>query len=614
MNNIDPLDELINKHKIANGEEPTPIVDSKPNTVPPVPETLQFPVDGDGVSTQIEGTNFNIIEDDTVAVTADDSSSPVQEVDYGDNDKDAAIAAEDAAREAERLARYEAQKAAREAEEAKLTAMPPQPHDTAEQKREVDFQADNINIVTGLVNRVVAKYKLFEGGIPDDTRMMVMGELMEHYHHYGNVITEEFEQVILNNWVMPDGSYAAAYIKNPHPESTEEKKEEKSVETVPATDPSTVININVESGTPVNVNVDGDVVKEMTNTKTIEVFVNEVTEKELKSATIIENSQLENIITEYDSGINDVPVTLPASAYRCVMKSIAWFDFIRLIAPTSGARADDELRKWSVLFKHLKNPSIGKFKDFEDFMKHTKYQDRELLMWALLVATADEEETLALTCANPKCKAKISLKYRPREIVHLDEEHIPKYYKQTHDVPYGDEAIKLHNDSAYRVKRYKLPDTGIIVDITEPSAYDFINNKLALLEELYERYVPDGDISELNPNDPAMAEFDYLSSHALYITAMSVPKDGKEYRYTNWDDIENIITESLSTDDSAILLKVIQESRANTSPVSFRIKDINCPACRRHEDHINITDIGNTLLFQVSRRLDNTKIKLTEMP
>lgn len=571
----DPLDELMNNHLAANGEEPREII----------PEELK--------STHEE-----------VETTPEEPKKP--EINFGDNDLEEEIAREDAAREAERRARVEAAAKAR-AENLNTSPMPPQEHNKEIQRQEVDFQGETLNKVTGMVNRVVAKHKLFTGGIPEDIKMKVMGELVEIYYHYGEQIVPEFEQVILNNWVRgeEDVTNTAANSGNNTSNSTEEAKEEE---------PTAKIEINVQQGTDVTVNVDADAVKEMTNTKTLEILVNEVSEKELKSATIIENSQLDGIIQAYDSGINDVPITLPTSGYRCVMRPIGWFDFIKLVAPTSGTRADDELRKWSVIYDHLKNSSIGKFENFEHFLKHTKYQDRELLMWGLLVATADEEETLSFTCANPKCKAKITRKYRPREIVTMDPELIPPYYNQVHEVAAGAEAVKLHNEVSNKCKKYELPDTKIIVYIKEPTAYDFINDKLSLLMELYDRYSPDGgDISDLDANDPKMAEFDYLSANALYITAMSIPKDGKEYRYTHWEDIEKILTTALSTDDSAVLLKIIQQSRANTSPVSFKIKDITCPVCKRHDEYIPIADIGNTLLFQVSRRLDNTQIKLTEI-
>jgi hypothetical protein len=169
-----------------------------------------------------------------------------------------------------------------------------------------------------------------------------------------------------------------------------------------------------------------------------------------------------------------------------------------------------------------------------------------------------------------------------------------------------------------RRKRYRLPSTGIIAEINEPSAYTFINEKLPLINALYKRYRPDeDDMSKLDANDISMAEFDYLSANALFITALTIVRNengkDKEYRFTDWDSIEEIITKALDATDSGVLLKIIEKSREHVSPISFRIENVNCPTCGRHEEFIPITEIGNTLLFQVSQRLSNTQISLIEM-
>ena len=334
------------------------------------------------------------------------------------------------------------------------------------------------------------------------------------------------------------------------------------------------------------------------------------------ATTVVENSNMEGIIMPYDSGINDVPLTLPLSAYRCVMRPINWFDFIKLTAPTSNNGSDNELKKWSVIYDHLKNPSIGEFKDFEDFLKKTKYQDRELLMWGLLVATADDEETLSITCGNPKCKHNIRVKYHPRTIQHIDDKKKPEWFAAA-DAAVGPDAIETWKHVANIRKRYQLPTTGIIAELNEPSAYEFITKKLPLIDDLYKRFRPDGELSELNMDDTSMAQFEYLSANALFISAMTIVREEngkrKEFRFTDWDSIEEIITKDLDAGDSGILLKLIEKTRNNVSPVSFYLENVDCPMCGRHEDKIPINEIGNTLLFQVSRRLSNTEINLIEM-
>lgn len=601
----DPLDAIIAKHEAAAKGEAVEKTDETivPQVpVPPVPDQIILPT-GEPIPTP-------------------ETKAPI-EIDYGDDDQDAEIAAEEAERDAMRQAAVE-EAAAKRAEEKK-TIMPPDSHDPNVMADFANYQTEKVAVVTTMVNKVIAKYHITEGAIPELPDLMnnvkgrreVMGDLIEYFDtHTDNEITPEFEAIILNNWIMPSGEKASVWIKNPHPtyNTPEEEAEAKAKPSVQVNEKLEVvpqITINVPEGSDVTVNVDADVVRNMSESRKVDIVVNKISEKEMKMDVIL-NTQQKGIIQTYDSGVNDTPVTLPISAYRCVMRPINWFDFIRLVSPSSQNRSDDELKKWSVIYKHLKNPSIGAFKDFDDFLKKTKYQDRELLMWAVLVATADEEEPLSIKCPNPKCRYERTLKYRPRTIVHLDPDHIPAYYNDCHNAMAVEDAQKIFNEVANKRTRYTLPNTGIIVEISEPSAYDFITKKLNLVQQLFERYVPDGDMSELDPEDPKMVEFDYLSANALYITSMSIIRDGKEYMFDQWEDIEEIIRDGLDTEDSAILLKLIGKSRANTSPVSFYLEDIVCPKCGLKRDKLPINDIGQTLLFQVSRRLDNMEVNLKE--
>lgn len=583
-------------------------------------------------------THKNAIGEDTSNTEKEPEAPPVFDEDtdediYGVNDLANEIADEDA-RQAEEKKAIIADREAKEKDGVKIT-MPPDERDMKYHEDAIGFQSEKLSIVSLMVQKVVAKYSIISGGIPEAPvpdlgvlgRRAVMGELIDIYHNNGEKITPEFERMILNNWVMPDGTLAINNVsqtdgkvvdktKLNESDKAEDKPETDKGEDIPKPETPT-INITVEKNTPVTVNVDESVVAQTSATNEVNIHVKEVSEKELMKTTIVENSNQEGIIQRYDSGINDVPITLPMSGYRCVMRAINWFDFIKLTAPTSQNNADNELKRWSVIYDHIKNPSIGEFENFEDFMKKTKFQDRELLMWGLLVATADDEEILTLTCGNPKCKNQIRIKYNPRTIVHLDETKLPKWYIPAYEAAAGEEAYKIWEQVNSKRTRYKLPNTGIIAEINEPSAYEFVTVKLPLIQELFKRYRPEGVMSEKELTDVSMAEFDYLSTNALFVSALTIVREEngkrKEYRFTNWEDIEKIITTSLDAEDSGILLKIIEKSRSNMSPVSFRVEGIDCPVCGMHEDYKPIDDIGNSLLFQVSRRLSNTQINLIEM-
>lgn len=591
-NFIDPLDALIKQHQNAiNPSAESDVIEQKTT------ETQEM--------VDVESTT---IMDTTT-------------IDYGENDLIDEIKREE---ELEKQLRDEAYQKKHEADEAnKKAALPPQSLDKEFQAEAIGFQADKLEIVASMIKKVIAKNNIHSGGIDPNKKMHVMGDLVDIYHNTGEVITPEFEQLILSNWISDDEDNVNTTTNGPTNNSIETTPAAKVITKSNKIDSNDIpiININVEKNTPVTVNVDESITHEINKSQKLNIYVKEVTEKELKTRTIIENSNKKGLIKPYDSGINDVVITLPMSGYRCVMRPINWFDFIKLSAPTSDNAEDNERRKWSVIYDHIKNPSIGEFANFEDFLKKTKYSDRELLMWAILVGTADEEESISMKCSNPKCRTSIVAKYRPRNIIRLDENKIPKYYHAAHNASPGEESYKIWQEVAGSRRRYQLPNTKIIVEINEPSAYEFITEKLALTQEIYERYRPGEKIGSVDLNDPAIAqqmvEFEYLVSNALLVSAMTIIDEedsSKEYRYTNWEDIEDIITTMLDAEDSAILLQVTAKAREiYVSPVTFRLDNIECESCKHVNENLVIDDIAESLLFQVSRRLASTDINLIEM-
>ena len=614
MANNDPLMGLLKKHKEAHGVvEEAPVVEETPTTE---------------------------LEVEEEAVTTPETPVETEEDIYGVNDLMREIEAEEAADRAAREAMIAERREAASNKKRELTV--PDEKDEDYTAEAVGYQGSKLAAITSMVNRVIAKYRIISGGIPEvlepgSTTMpkrYVMGELNQIYDAQNTpqpVITPEFEAVILNNWIMPDGTPAIQNInedgividRTMMPKQTVESAPEKVAdedEKESEEDNHAVININVEPNTPVEVNVDSELIANMTKTKQVNIFVNEISDTDIESSTIIENTDQDGIITTYDSGINDVPITLPMSGYRCVMRGINYLDFIKLSAPSSGNAVDAEIKTWTIIYNHLKNPSIGAFKNFEDFLQKTKYQDRELLMWGVLAATLDEKDTISITCGNSNCGKQHTIVYYPRELMHLDETKIPKWYLPAYEAAAGPDAVEVWKQAAMQRIRYTLPESQISVEINEPSAYEFITQKLSLLDELYKRYKPDGsfteDVQNTPENEPSvlertdMLEFNYLSSIAMYISAVVIKKNGKMYRFTKWRDIEKVVSNSLSGLDSSILLSLIEKVRTDASPVSFRINDITCPHCKHHDDFIPLTNLQEQLLVRVFVKLGNTQINL----
>ena len=588
----DKLDELLRRHAVA--------------------DDIKTPQTNDFKETPIEPTISTEPQTDEL--------DPSSDIDYGDDDLANEIKAEEDARQKEREALYEA---------ANKNNIPnafqaPDEKDEQYNREAIGFQSEKLAVVAQMVNRVVAKHHIISGEIPDVRtlpggrvvqKMHIMGDLIDIYHNSGEKITPEFEDIILSNWVLPNGKTAKEEIAEKGSIGESANQQQQTVTSTVAQSAPLQINVDVKPNTPVTINVDDSITANIDNVKEIDVLVKEVTTLEMEKSVIVNNSDEPGVIAQYDPGINDQPVTLPRSAYRCAEGAINWFDFVKLTSsPSSGNMADNELRKWSIIYKHMKDVSIGKFKDFNDFLQKTKYADRELLMWALLVATADPEEDIVITCGNEDCGQDNTFKYSPSKIIHFDESLLPKYYKAVHDASVGPEAVNLWNEKSNTRKLYTLPSKRVTVELEDPSVYDYIYKKLPIINSLYQRYRPGHNFGD-NPRElqsEDMVEFQLLLSMALSISAVIIHKDGKDYRFDKWERIEEVITTALDNTDSGVLIKLTQVVAEKNECFAFYLEDLTCPHCGRHSARIPIHDISETLLSQLSQRLNNIDINLTD--
>lgn len=574
---------------------------------------------------------------DTLAKQSNDIRKvepPVPEVNYGDDDLDAEIAAAEAVEKQQKQERIE--KAAQIHEENKGSAMPPQHLDMNEIANQLGFQAETIAIVGKMAEEVVKHNKLPSGGIPveDESildengnpipiRLRAMGELVEEYQNHGEVITKKFEDIVLDNWVMEDGTPARAYILNrDNPTPVEEKKvEEEEVKEEAPKEPSINVNVYNSENTPVTVNIDGKMVEDIKKERVIDVYVKEVSEKELRASKVIENCKIENIIKPYDPGLSDVPVTLPVSGYRAVLRPMGWFELVTYVQPTARTAADAILKQWSIIYKHIKWTSIGEFESFEDFLDKTKYVDQEFLMWAILVSTASEKETITIGCGDKDCENTHTMSYNPRSIIKIDEKNVPSYYKAVDNAAPGQEAIEVYQNKAVTHRMFRLPKSKILVEFDSPSVSEFINVKYARMRTVFENYYPEDNFDKVLPQLMEMlnsgkitdTEFALKIAAAIGISAVSLHVNGTDYRYTEWPSIERVLMESLDYEDSYLLFtQLFPEYAIFKSPVSFILDGFKCEKCGRDNTNLPITSIAGQLLFSLSQRYENTKINLID--
>jgi hypothetical protein len=598
MGFVDPLENIINKTKDAYGiseETPLPNITSVPN--PP----------------EIDDIDISDI------VTSQNTVNEVDDDEFGKNDFKKQIEEEERL-ENERLEMERQRRLEEEQDSQTKTIMPPRSLDKQFQSDAIDLQNEHLAIVTGMVEQVKAKYHLNGRIIPEKTRQ-VQGDLLELYFNNGSQITPEFEQLILNNWEHIDPDTGEAYAA---PDNYNGNVNTSNAQTNPN---EHTINITVESNQPVTINMPEDLNAKLEETKAnvVKINVREMSESEIRSMTIIENPQEAPNIVEHKNDMCSIPITLPMSAYRCTIRPVNYFEMIDLVAPRSNSKVDFMIQRWEIIYNHMDNISIGKFADFQDFLKKTKYADLGILEWAILTATCDEEEPIQITCGNPKCKKTHDYYYSPRTIIHLNEDNLPKNY---HDISnaVGESAVKLFSEINTKRVGYELKHCKKIIEINEPSAYEYLTIKLPLIIAKYAERIPeDPNMDNFNEEtlqtggDPRLNEFAYKMALMMRISAIIVPPPETdnfdtphEYRFTNWDDIEEQI-QLLPMEDTIALIKLVGNHEDFASPIDFYVSDVKCPYCGRVEPQIPVNNLITNLLFRVSRRLQNTEINLIEL-
>ena len=642
----DPLDAIVNRIKEDNdksGRLDIPKINDTSDDVVMNRGPVVKATEREIPTPPIDLTESFVVDDFEEKKNDDKSESSSEEVvNYGENDLD------DELREIEAAEKAEREQLIKEAEEAKKAnkpkQLPPEMYDMSEITADVAHQANNQLIVADMVQEVAKRHKIPSGGVPEvdpkgidkDLKFHVMGELIACYQNDGPIITDKFEALVLNNWYLDSGITAREFVDRGYKDITDGNKsdaksnndsvnanEADDSQKEPEKKENPTVNINVPTNTPVTVNVDKDIIANMdTDKKVINVNVIEVTETEMRSATVITNSDVEGIISAYDPGIQDIPVTLPVSGYKVIMRPIGYFESVALIAPTARNAADVLLKQWNIIYDHIKWTSIGMFNSFDEFLEKTKYVDFQFFLWALLVASSKGDEMVTVTCGDKACNHKLNMKYDPREMIHINEELIPAYYAEVDKAAPGEAAAAIYNRIWGTRRIYELPTTKSIIEFGSPSVKEFLEEKLGRMREIFTRFYPDQNFDEAFPTiinrlqkgELQGGQFAVLFGASVLISAASVIYNGKEYRYTKWDKIETILMKHLDFKDSYILFNDLFEKNADilTTPVSFSLRGFTCPHCGRTNEDVPVDDIGQSLLFLLSLGYENTKINLIE--
>ena len=610
---VDPLDEIMQKHKDSAEGKPIPTLTTESD---------------DGLEDVVETTVYTSTK--AVAQSEEVNEKPSFEEDiYGDHDAERELDAYESEMAKQRAELLEHEKMKKAEEDAKRTGMPPRSLDKDFQNAAISFQADKIEEVNLMVQQVLAEKNIFDGYFPAEKRMHILGDLMTEYHHFeGSTPSEKFKQIVFSNWV----SATMVNQQSQQQEESEDNTEDEKVFDPERSGP--VVNINNHSDTTVTVNIDESLIPEINETRKVEINIHNIEDKEGELQTVIEDADVDSILSEHKTEINNVPITLPHSGYRAVIRPMNWFDYLKIAAPRSNNFSDAMTEKWSIIYDHIISTSIGAFESFDDFLAKTKFEDLDIFEWALFVATSQDVEVISYECnhrigdkkvlnenGDPildengvelvkpiLCKHEVRHEYNPRTTIKLDETKLPSYYNDVHEAAVGEEALKLFTKISSTKQRLTLPDSGYILEITRASAKDYITKKLPIITDICKQYkIPLESFEEHMSQNPVGSL--YLLC-AIGLDAIIIRRGDNDYRFSKWKDMSKII-DKLSNDDIQVIMQVFEKRMAKVA--SFEFHDLMCPECKNVIKVLPIGNIFELLGFNLTRRLQNTEVNLIDI-
>lgn len=290
------------------------------------------------------------------------------------------------------------------------------------------------------------------------------------------------------------------------------------------------------------------------------------------------------------------PFIAIASGYTGKMGNVSCSEALKLIDVSDQPTANSLTEKWSVLFDKLRYCSIGKFDDFDSFLKNTAYYDYDAMVYAILCASYPDDDKITLQCTNEKCGKSFEINYSNSSL--LDKDSFTDKMKErimeiVDNEIYEDKAKEVHENSLIKqVKRVAVTDDdSILLDLYIPTAYDVIEHLYRGIEDTYK-------------NDPKYNR-EFLLLHFIKAAYIFDDSDGDE-GYIELDDpneiLENILL-ALTETQIRKLWAIINDYSSDLT-YSFSIKNVVCPFCRTKIENQPIKP--EILLFLKVRRLLST--------
>lgn len=306
---------------------------------------------------------------------------------------------------------------------------------------------------------------------------------------------------------------------------------------------------------------------------------------------------------EYQFSSSQTVMMFPASRFKAEMAGLTYGEMGDIAVNNENVTFEQIRKKLTVIYNKMRNPSCGKFENFDDFLRKFAYVDLDLAVFGLVLSTFPEIDDIPLNCQNPKCKKSFNHKFSPRNLLHFDK--CSKKFLQdmdliAHTKP-ADLPDLLETSPARNFKIIKLPMSGFIIKLGIASAYDYLYTIVDnVLGTKFADEHPDDVNGILQLNSMLLS----------LIRAVLVPQsDGTYIEFDEFEDMINALY-NIRPEEIKILTSILQKYN-NVYNVPFELTDIVCPHCGTKTKTLAL-DI-NYLVFMKYQRLMSEEIDVSNI-
>ena len=347
-----------------------------------------------------------------------------------------------------------------------------------------------------------------------------------------------------------------------------------------------------------------------------EIRLVEVEDKELKTAKVRRNTDNDlsfmETVEKYQLSVSKTRMIFPLSGFSAELNGLSYGEFADITLDVSEDSTDeyDFDKNWkmlSVIYEKMQNISSGSFKNFEDFLKKFAWKDVPLAIYALLISTQPETDTLSMRCNEPKCKKGFTHKYSTRSLI--DFSSSKKAYLELIDKvsnAKGHDRFAVAEESLVRnIKKILLPSGMYVLEIGPASCWDYLYGICEAFSEFQ-------DLSEEEREEKA-DEFlkQVYYSMMLYIVRAIDVKDanGEQHSITDYRKIFEIFDKHMTPSDFNVVRAITAKAEEDYK-IGFTLKNIVCPHCGAVTESIDIEP--KELVFQIQQTMSNTQITLKD--